>query len=285
MKSFFFNAEPTADIEHHPTGYDREYDSDDLAAFFEPFFDSGVFAGEDTEACKVVVQEGNTLRVNAGAVIAKGRGVRFDGTETITVTQDARVVARMNKTADVRGFQLLAVQELVQTEDIYDVELAQVVIVPVVGGYEARVTDTRTFTAFTGQPPYYPPDEDHLPYMLWLYTLGYPMTAAQKAAVEGNPSLMAVFNASLGAARSNTVTFTAADWGSASGGVYTMILARARHGRQTDRFGYTVRHTVGGVKRTDTWGAKGVNVMYRASDGAIQMTSYDAFGGEVVFYG
>ena len=62
--------------------------------------------------------------------------------------------------------------------------------------------------AFTGQPPYYPPESDNLPYILWLYALGFPMTQEQRAAVEGNPDLMSIFNASLGASRSNTVTFT-----------------------------------------------------------------------------
>lgn len=211
MKSYFFNAEPTNDLANHPTGYDREYDADSHAEFFAPFFTkAGVMAGADAEACKVVVVDGNTLGIMPGTAYVKGRMVSFDGTETVVAEQDCKIVARMNKTADVRGFQLLCVQELVQTDDIYDLELAQVALTPVLGGYEATITDKRVFMAFTGQPPYYPPDSDNLPYVLWLYTLGFPMTAEQRAAVMENPSLMNIYNASVGALTPATVSFTAA---------------------------------------------------------------------------
>lgn len=151
MKSYFFNAEPTTDLIHHPTGYDREYDADDQAAFWRPFFTgAGVFDGEGPEACRVVVEAGNTLRIQPGSAYVRGRTVIFDGTETITVTENCRIVARMNKTADVRAFQLLAVAELIQTEDVYDLELARVELVPITGGFEAKVTDTRTFITLAG---------------------------------------------------------------------------------------------------------------------------------------
>ena len=212
MKSYFFNAEPTTDLEAHSTGYDREYDADSQAEFWEPFFTgAGVFAGTNKDACKVTVASQGAdvvLGVAEGAVYAKGRVARFDGTETVSTRANCSIVARMNKTADVRAFQLLAVTELVQTEDVYDVELGRVVLTPVMGGYEARVTDTRPFIAFTGQPPYYPPDSTELPYMLWLYVTGLPMTPEQKAAVEANPSLMEIFYGSRDSNRFGPVTAT-----------------------------------------------------------------------------
>jgi len=285
MHSYFFNAEPTSDLSTHPTGYDREYDADDHAGFFAPFFSTaGVMAGTNADACKVVVQEGNTLRVCAGNVYVRGRMCQFDGDETITITQDCKIAARMNKTADVRAFELVAVQELTQTDDIYDLELASVAITPVVGGHEAVVTDTRTFLAFMGQPAYYPPSADHLPYVLWLYTLGFPMTAEQRAMVEANPSLMSTFNGSLGAGRSATVTFTAADWTAGEAGS-TLTIPRIQHGRQTERFCYTLKHNVDGILKTNTWGAKCTDVSYDSNTGNITLWAETAYAGEITFSG
>lgn len=282
MKSYFFNAEPTTDLSTHPSGYDREYDADDYAAFFTPFFsDAGVMAGTDTDACKVVVVNRSTLRVCAGAVYVKGRMARFDGTETITATANCKVVARMNKTADVRSFQLITVPTLTQTEDVYDLELASVTTKAVPGGYEAQVTDTRTFLAYMGQPAYYPPDSDNLPYVLWSYALGFPLTAEQRHMVESNPSLMGVFNASLGAAKAVSVAFTAAEWKNGS-----LTIPQNRHGRQSDKFSYTLRHRRSdGYLSGSTWAALMTTVGYDAASGNVTLKCEDPFDGEIVFVG
>lgn len=290
MKSYFFNAEPTTDLEQHPTGYDREYDADDHAAFFAPFFTTaGVFTGPNKNACLVTVKEdgganGVILGVAEGAVYVKGRMAKFDGTETVSTSRDCKIVARMNKTADVRAFQLMAVTELTQTEDIYDLELAEVALTPVVGGHEAEVTDTRTFIAFTGQPPYYPPDSDSLPYVLWLYTLGFPMTAEQRAAVTENPSLMGIFNTSLGAMRSDKVSFTESEW-VASDTVKVLRIPKSKHGRQSSKFSYTLRHLVEGKLKGNTWGVIATSVAFNDVTGDIELWGADAFPGEIVFMG
>lgn len=211
MKSYFFNAVSTADLASHPSGYDREYDADDHAAFFSPMFsEAGVFAGTDSGACLVQVHSGATLSVAAGAVYIRGRMAIFDGTETIQADRDCKIAVRMDKSMTVRDFQLVAVDELTRTEDVYDLELARVTLQAVTGGHEARVTDTRTFLSYMGQPAYYPPDSSDLPYALWLYTLGFPMSPEQQAAVEGNPSLMEIYGASK--TGRYQVDFTAADW-------------------------------------------------------------------------
>lgn len=270
----------------HPTGYDREYDADDHAAFFEPFFTkAGVFAGTDADACKVSVADGNVLHFAPGALYVRGRMAVLDGTETLTVTADCKIVARMNKTADVREFQLLAVETLVQGEDICDLLLAEAAVTPVLGGYEAAVTDRRTFMAFTGQPPYYPPDSDALPYVLWLYALGFPMTAEQRAAVEGSPSLMEIYHQSTGAVRSATVTFAAADWTAQSNGEAQLTIPRAQHQRQTAHFTAALWSLVGGVYRRNTWAAMCTDVVYDAASGAITLTAASAYAGKVTFMG
>ena len=278
---------------NHPTGYDREYDADDHAAFFSPFFtEGGVFAGSDAGACLVSVQSGATVKVAAGAVYARGRMCVFDGTETLAITQDnVTIVARMNKSADVRAFQLLAVTETVDTEDILDVPLAQAALTPVSGGYEVTLTDQRTFVAFTGQPPYYPPDSQDLPYILWLYTLGFPLTEEQQAAVEGNPSLLAIFNQSFGAQRNSTVTFTESSWTAAMDTDqetvlgYTITVPKASHGRQTPNFCCTVWHLVSGAYRRNTWAALCTEARYDAESGSIVLQSAEPFDGKAVFMG
>lgn len=237
-KSYFFNAEPTEDLSSHPTGYDREYDADDHAAFFRPFFsEKGIMAGRDADACKVSVQggEGTTLQVAAGAVYVRGRAAIFDGTETVTVSEDCKIVCRMNKGADVRAFQLLAITgELQDTEDVCDLQLATAHLEEISGGHKVVLTDTRTFLSYMGQPAYYPPDSDSLPYVLWLYTLGFPMDEEQRQMVEGNPSLMAIFNASLGAHtgdKKNPHAVTAEQVGAlaSSGGVMSGAISMSGH--------------------------------------------------------
>ena len=283
LKSYFFNAEPTTDLVAHPTGYDREYDADDLAAFWEQFFTrSGVFAGTNADACKPVVVEDTTVRILPGAVFARGRMAIFDGTETLEVTDGSTIVARMVKGADVRDFRLLAVEEVVDTEDVCDVPLASVSMTPVMGGHDVTLTDRRPFMAFTGQPPYYPPDSDHLPYILWLYVLGLPMTAEQRAAVEGDPSLMAIHNASIGAGRSVTVTFADTDW-RASGDEHTITIPRSRHKRQSGDFHACVWHLVNGSYVKNTWAAFETDVRYNSATGDIVLTYRDTFPGKVTF--
>lgn len=276
MKSYFFNALKTSDTTTYQSGYDREYDADDHAAFFAPFFsEAGVFAGNNAGACKVQVQSGLTLAVAAGAVFVRGRMAVFDGTETITVTGNCKIVARMDKSLSVRAFQLLAVTALNRSEDIYDLELTSVAV----SGGTATVTDTRTFLSYMGQPAYYPPTADDLPYVLWLYTLGFPMTEEQRAMVEGNPSLMSVFNASLGAARAMSVAFTADQWSDG-----TLTIVPSAHGRTSGRFGYTLQHSVGGQLMSDTLSALGTNVSYDSETGIIVLTCDDAYDGQITFF-
>lgn len=284
-KSYFFNAEPTEDLSSHPTGYDREYDADDHAAFFRPFFsEKGIMAGRDADACKVSVQggEGTTLQVAAGAVYIRGRAAIFDGTETVAVSQDCKIVCRMNKGADVRAFQLLAITgDLQDTEDVCDLQLAAAHLEAISGGHKVVLTDTRTFLSYMGQPAYYPPDSDSLPYVLWLYTLGFPMDEEQRRMVEGNPSLMAIFNASLGAQRSSAVDFTAAEW--TGDGSKTLTIPRTKHGRQTGRFAYTLRHKVSGQLKGGTWAVLCTSVTYDEASGNVLLTCEDAYDGQICF--
>ena len=218
----------------------------------------------------------------AGAVYIRGRAAIFDGTETVAVSQDCKIVCRMNKGADVRAFQLLAITgELQDTEDVCDLQLATAHLEAISGGHKVVLTDTRTFLSYMGQPAYYPPDSDSLPYVLWLYTLGFPMDEEQRQMVEGNPSLMAIFNASLGAQRSSAVDFTAAEW--TGDGSKTLTIPRTKHGRQTGRFAYTLRHKVSGQLKGGTWAVLCTSVTYDEASGNILLTCEDAYDGQICF--
>lgn len=143
MKGYFFNAEPTTDLVRYPTGFDREYDADSHAAFFAPLFGSaGVLLAEGQEdPCKVEIVSKEILKVRAGVAYVKGRMVVFDGSETIQ-TKAGYVVARMNKSMEVRDFQLLVVDAPVQEDgDIYDLPLAEVRIL----GETVQVEDRRVY--------------------------------------------------------------------------------------------------------------------------------------------
>lgn len=283
MRSFFFNAEPTSDLSTHPTGFDREYDADDYAAFFAPFFSqAGVVPQKDSNACLVEVQEGNTLKVRPGYVFVNGRMCQFEGDETITVTENCHICARMNKTADVRGFELVAVEDPTMTDDIFDLPLASVTITPVTGGYTAVVTDERTFLEYMGQPPFYPPDSDNLPYVLWLYTLGFPMSAEQRRTVTENPSLMEIYRNSLGAGRSVTVEFTASEF---VGDLLT--LPPERHGRSSESFTYKLFMKLSsGAYSGTTWGVLETKVDYDSATGNITLyCPSGGYNGKISFAG
>lgn len=209
MRGLFFNAQPTTDVTTHPSGFDREYDVDDFNHYMGLFFTNGVFVRDDPDACKVI-KAGAIILFRPGIVLVDGSQCHIESTDRVivkpistTTTTWTSIMCRRNNSADVRGFELIAVSALddypapVRDGDIYDMCLAHLDVEP--DGAISWMEDIRNdsevcgFAALTGQPPYYPPDEANLPYTMWLYTLGFPMTAQQKAAVEGNPSLMAIY--------------------------------------------------------------------------------------------
>ena len=79
-KALFFNALPD---ESSTTGYDRNYNADDLSDFLSIVCDTGVVktdtVGAEPQGLKVVPASGRTVNVNAGKAVIKGtprRGVR-----------------------------------------------------------------------------------------------------------------------------------------------------------------------------------------------------------------
>lgn len=236
MKGLFFNAQPTSDIITHPSGYDREYDSDDFNRYMGVFFGNGVFVRQDADACKIMAS-GLALAVTPGIALVDGSQCHFEPGDGLTLPGDGMysIMCRRNNAAEVRGFELVAVKEEgaypvpVRDGDIFDLCLARV---QVTDG-AATVVDTREdrdlcgFAALTGQPPYYPPDEANLPYILWLYVLGLPMTPEQVEAVEGNPSLMEIFEQSRIVQETQRATKEEAEAGTDNRKIVTPFGARA----------------------------------------------------------
>lgn len=255
MRGLFFNAQPTTDIMAHPSGFDREYDNDDFNRYMGVFFGNGIFVREDADACKVTAS-GLRLDVTPGIALLDGGQCHFEPGDGLTISQGDglySVMCRRNNAAAVRAFELVAIKGVeaypapVREGDIYDLCLAHV---QVAGGV-ATVTDTREdgelcgFAALTGQPPYYPPDEANLPYILWLYVLGLPMTPEQKAAVESNPSLMEIFEQSRIVQATRTATKEEAE-----AGVDNSKLMTPRRTKEAVDKAVEAIYTVGDVKTT-----------------------------------
>jgi len=146
LKGYFFNAQVTSDLASYPTGYDVNYDADDFAAFYARFFSDGVLAKEGDGACEITAS-GLTLGIKPGFVLIQGRGIEIEGDETVTASAAGVVVIRWDKTVDVRAATLAIVGEPVQTEDIWDLELARVTV----SGGAAAVEDTRSYAAYLGE--------------------------------------------------------------------------------------------------------------------------------------
>lgn len=81
-----------------------------------------------------------------------------------------------------------------------------------------------------------------------------------------------------------SVAFTASDWTAGEDG-YTLTLPRATHQRRSGEFGCTLRHSVDGVLRSNTWAVLGTQTVYDDATGDIILTAGDAYDGAALFYG
>ncbi len=204
MKGYFFNAEPTSDIETYPSGYDREYDTVDYNLVMGTFFHNGVFANLNPDACKAS-STGLTIHFTPGVVLINGGQGHLEPGDSVTLSQgDGKysILCRKNDASQVRAFELVAPKDTdypdpVREGDIYDLCLAHVLV----SNGEATVTDTRGdkelcgFAAVAGQPPYQP--STGVPANMWDYTL-FPeqMTQEDREIVENTPSLMELYRKS-----------------------------------------------------------------------------------------
>lgn len=177
-KALFFNALPD---NTQATGYDRNYNADDLSDFLSIVCDTGVVktnndASGDPQGLKVVVANGLTVNVNAGKAVIKGKAFINDALEAFTVTANGTnatrydyVVIKYDNNVSARTITLElregtstipTASVLANTAKVKELMLAYIAIEP--SASSVTVTDTRGdadlcpwFTAVKGYEEYY----------------------------------------------------------------------------------------------------------------------------------
>jgi hypothetical protein len=179
-KALFFNALPN---ESYETGYDRNYNADDLSDFLSIVCDTGVLktntVGAEAQGLKVVAASGMTVNVNAGKAVIRGKGFINEALESLTITANGTasnrydyIVIKFDNNIGVRNITLEArtgtssiptVANLANTDKVKELMLAYITVAPSVTSItQANITDTRGnaelcpwFTAVKGYDDYY----------------------------------------------------------------------------------------------------------------------------------
>jgi len=177
-KALFFNALPDATS---ITGYDRNYNADDLSDFLSMVCDTGVVKTNTVDAepqgLRVVAASGMTINVNAGKAVIKGKGFINDTLETFTITANGTasprydyIVVRYDNNVSVRNITLALVTgtntkptAVTDTDKVKELMLAYIEVAPSATSIaQTNITDTRGdaklcpwFTAVKGYDDYY----------------------------------------------------------------------------------------------------------------------------------
>ena len=178
-KALFFNARPNA---NYATGYDRNYNADDLSDFLSIICDTGVVktntdSNNDPQGLKVVSASGMNVSVNVGKAVIKGKAFINETLTSFPVTSNGGtanrydyIVVRFDNSANVRDITLKLVTgnsnkptkaNLVREGSIYELLLAYITVAPSASSI-AEIKDTRGdeelcpwFTAVKGYEEYY----------------------------------------------------------------------------------------------------------------------------------
>lgn len=178
-KALFFNALPDSTS---ATGYDKNYNADDLSDFLSIICDTGVVkTNNDTsgnpQGLKVVSAGGLTVNVNAGKAVIKGKAFFSNALESFTIAVNGTtanrydyVVIKYDNNISVRDIKLElrsgtsekpTVANLTRTANIYELILAIITVAPSASSI-AQIDDTRGdkdlcpwFTAVRGYEDYY----------------------------------------------------------------------------------------------------------------------------------
>lgn len=179
-KSLFFNALPDT---QSSTGYDRNYNADDLSDFLSMVCDTGVVktntVSGEPQGLKVVAASGMTINVNAGKAAIKGKAFINDALESFTVAANGTtvnrydyIVIKYDNNISVRNITLTlrtgtsaipTAASLNRTGKVYELMLAYITVAPSATSItQANITDTRGnadlcpwFTAVKGYEDYY----------------------------------------------------------------------------------------------------------------------------------
>lgn len=139
-KALFFNALPDAS---QPTGYDRNYNADDISDWLEVVLPTGVVKSDT--GLKVAAAGGMAVSVNVGKAVINGKPYRNDSLKTFTIdtapTGSASrvdlIVLRFDRNPSVRNTRLVyrkgdgaTEPALIRTDLIYELALAKVTVAP-----------------------------------------------------------------------------------------------------------------------------------------------------------
>lgn len=140
-RSLFFNALPDESFE---TGYDRNYNADDISDWLSACITTGVI--KSTNGLQVLANTGMTIRVNAGKAVINGKPYINDNYVNLTVptaptgsiSRKDAIVLRLDKTINNRnisikyipGDNLGNLPTLQRTATIYELMLAYITVKP-----------------------------------------------------------------------------------------------------------------------------------------------------------
>ena len=155
-KSLFFNALPSSDFE---TGYDRNYNADDISNWLSVVWDTGVVKG----GLDVVAATGMTVNLNVGRAAINGKAYINNAIESFTVAANGGssprydyIIIRYNNNVAVRSITAMYVQgttslpttagSLTRSGNIYDIMLCYITVAPNASSItQANITDTRGY--------------------------------------------------------------------------------------------------------------------------------------------
>lgn len=179
-KALFFNALPDTASQ---TGYDRNYNADDISDFLSMVCDTGVVKtnsiNNEPQGLKVVATSGRVVNVSIGRAAIKGKAFINDALESFTVSANGTasnrydyIVIKYDNNVSVRNIKLElrtgtssipTVSSLTRNEKVYELMLAYIAVAPSATSItQANITDTRGktdlcpwFTAVKGYEEYY----------------------------------------------------------------------------------------------------------------------------------
>lgn len=155
-KSLFFNALPSTDYE---TGYDRNYNADDISDWLSVVWDTGVVKG----GLAVEAATGMTINLNVGRAAINGKAYINNAVQSFTVAANGAastrydyIILRFNNNVAVRSIEAMLITgttslpttagSLTREGNIYDLMLCYIAVAPSTSSItQANITDTRGY--------------------------------------------------------------------------------------------------------------------------------------------
>lgn len=155
-KSLFFNALPSSSYE---TGYDRNYNADDISDWLSVVWDNGVVKG----GLAVEAATGMNINLNVGRAAIQGKAYINNAIQSFTVAANGAastrydyVILRFNNNVAVRSIEAMLITgttslpttagSLTREGNIYDLMLCYIAVAPSTSSItQANITDTRGY--------------------------------------------------------------------------------------------------------------------------------------------